>query len=556
MSLEAKATKLYEARFKFQGELEKVQKEIEESVQKKDLKVERLVNTCEEQLTAAVSRNDELLHLARNLNESDTVKAELETWLKELTSNNDRFLSMARQYIDSLDEEPAVLETSRNLDSSPQKSKSTTSKAQSSVSKKSSAVVSSQSKTSSKRKKELLLAKMRREEKERKNEAALRLQETKNRLVLLELEESNRQRLAEATMEEAELEDVSEVSEILVDPDLALSETRDQDRISNWVQNTSTADVNTHVTAELENFPNTFDNLSVAGTSHFNQPQAPLMNNPPINNQSLQLSANCQTNPVSLNLPTPPPLVNMTVTPLTQPIGMKKSIVNPVGTDPTVQVVPLLPPIAMSSDQSLFNGTISAPPAKSTIVNYTPNLASWNFSIAPQTALTQKPVTTAATSTNAPTIATTYVPVPQGGIVYPSLPVSSNSFTGAVTNSNLAHLQTCVPPQSMQTSQQGLNTHLTIKDLAELLTISRKDPLPEWKLDKYDGNPLNWHEWYGQFRSAVDSTQLSQDVKLTYLKTLVTGKAKTAIANFAYCGAMYTEALKTLEKISTSHKLL
>ena len=277
MSLEAKATKLFEARFKFQVELEKAQKEIEESVQKKvrRVKVERLVNTCEEQLTAAVSKNDELLHLARKLNESDTVKAELETWLKELTSNNDRFLSMARQYIDSLDEEPAVGETSRNLDSSSQKPKSTTSKAQSSVSKKSSAVASSQSKTSSQRKKELLLAKMRREEIERKNEAALRLQETKNRLVLLELEESNRQWLAEATMEEAELEeDVSEVSEILVDPDLALSETREQDRTSNWVHNTSTANVNTHVTAELEIFPNKFDNLSVAGTSHFNQPQA------------------------------------------------------------------------------------------------------------------------------------------------------------------------------------------------------------------------------------------------------------------------------------------
>ena len=126
---------------------------------------------------------------------------------------------MARQYIDTLDEEPAVGETSRNLDSSPRKPESTTSKAQSSVSKKSSAVASSQSKISSQRKKELLLAKMRREEIVRKNEAALSLQETKNRLVLLELEESNRQRLAEATMEEAELEDVSEVSEILVDTD-------------------------------------------------------------------------------------------------------------------------------------------------------------------------------------------------------------------------------------------------------------------------------------------------------------------------------------------------
>ena len=38
-----------------------------------------------------------------------------------------------------------------------------------------------------------------------------------------------------------------------------------------------------------------------------------------------------------------------------------------------------------------------------------------------------------------------------------------------------------------------------------------------------------------------------QDVKLTYLKTLVFGKNKTVIANFAYCGSMYTEAFKTLQ---------
>ena len=42
---------------------------------------------------------------------------------------------------------------------------------------------------------------------------------------------------------------------------------------------------------------------------------------------------------------------------------------------------------------------------------------------------------------------------------------------------------------------------------------------PGRKLDTYAGNRLTWHEWYGKFRSAVDSTQLSQDVKLTCLKT-------------------------------------
>ena len=68
---------------------------------------------------------------------------------------------------------------------------------------------------------------------------------------------------------------------------------------------------------------------------------------------------------------------------------------------------------------------------------------------------------------------------------------------------------------------------------------SRKDQFPEWKLAQFDGNPLNWHEWFGQFKSTVDSAALTDDLKLTYLKTLVTGKAKTAIAEFSYSGVMY-----------------
>ena len=87
-----------------------------------------------------------------------------------------------------------------------------------------------------------------------------------------------------------------------------------------------------------------------------------------------------------------------------------------------------------------------------------------------------------------------------------------------------------------------------IKQLAEAITCKKNDPLPEWKLSQYNGDPLQWHEWFGQFKSAIDAQSLTDDVKLTYLKTLVTGKAKTAIAEFAYCGLMYKDALKTLER--------
>ena len=37
-------------------------------------------------------------------------------------------------------------------------------------------------------------------------------------------------------------------------------------------------------------------------------------------------------------------------------------------------------------------------------------------------------------------------------------------------------------------------------------------------------------------------------MKLTYIKTLATGKAKAAIVEFAYCGTMYQDALKTIER--------
>ena len=47
-----------------------------------------------------------------------------------------------------------------------------------------------------------------------------------------------------------------------------------------------------------------------------------------------------------------------------------------------------------------------------------------------------------------------------------------------------------------------------IRVLADAITSKRNDPLPEWKLSQYSGDPLQWHEWYGQFKSAIDSQSL------------------------------------------------
>ena len=104
------------------------------------------------------------------------------------------------------------------------------------------------------------------------------------------------------------------------------------------------------------------------------------------------------------------------------------------------------------------------------------------------------------------------------------------------------------PHNFASTSVQPPPNAVTLEDLKEILTFNRKDRLPPWNLRKYGGCPLQWFEWIGQFRSAVDSQNLSDDVKLHYLKSLVKDKAETAIAEFAYSGTMYKDALMTLER--------
>ena len=69
--------------------------------------------------------------------------------------------------------------------------------------------------------------------------------------------------------------------------------------------------------------------------------------------------------------------------------------------------------------------------------------------------------------------------------------------------------------QSSAYPNQGCSSDppLSARELAKLLMHSRKDHLPEWKLAQFDGNPLKWHEGFGQFKSTVDSTVLTDDTK-------------------------------------------
>ena len=133
-----------------------------------------------------------------------------------------------------------------------------------------------------------------------------------------------------------------------------------------------------------------------------------------------------------------------------------------------------------------------------------------------------------------PTSAAPTVPVTAGGTVnyVPPATVSTPIVysTVAQPKTSLSPTAATFVPAGMSTTVQPSATGFTIQDLALLLASTKKDRLPEWKPAQYYGDPIQWHEWFGQFRSAIDSAPLTDDVKLTYLKTLVTGKAKTAIA--------------------------
>ena len=137
-----------------------------------------------------------------------------------------------------------------------------------------------------------------------------------------------------------------------------------------------------------------------------------------------------------------------------------------------------------------------------------------------------------------------YQPVPTSVHQPPLFPYSVPIMTPQAarpTHNVAAPLAAPVPHQTLSGS-------LTAQQAVELIAATRREPLPEWKLSSFDGDPLQWPEWIGQFRSAIDNAVLTDDVKLTYLKTLVTGKAKSVISGFAYCGKMYKDALKALER--------
>ena len=73
-----------------------------------------------------------------------------------------------------------------------------------------------------------------------------------------------------------------------------------------------------------------------------------------------------------------------------------------------------------------------------------------------------------------------------------------------------------------------------------------RSSLPKLKLAEFSGDPLEWPEWSQLFQATVHAANIDDSVKMNHLETMVTGKAKEAIAGLGYTAEMYNVAWNVL----------
>ena len=190
-SLDQKVKKLYAARSKREAELHAIHEDILHCIntQSRRMKNERLVTKWNETFMTVVDKNEDLIAFAGKTEDPSALVPSLESYLEAMTTKNDKIPSSAQNYINSADDKVSEFQEPR-----------------ASIRSRLPSLMAS-SITSSQRKQDYVIAKMKREEIEKRNEAAIRLDKQKKQMELDYLEENNRKRLTEATLQEFELLD-------------------------------------------------------------------------------------------------------------------------------------------------------------------------------------------------------------------------------------------------------------------------------------------------------------------------------------------------------------
>ena len=222
-SLDQEVKKFYAARSKREAELHAIHEDILHCInsQSRRVKVELLVTKCNEAFMTVVDKNEDLIAFAGKTEDPSALVPSLESYLEAMTTKNDKILTSARNYINSADDKVSEFQEPRASIRSRLPSLMTSSK-------------------------------MKREEIEKQNEAAIRLAKQNKQMELDELQENNRKRLAEATLQEFELLDAVSKGSQSETPASAKSSMRSEKAVQDWINTSLALSFNNKKTSEPE----------------------------------------------------------------------------------------------------------------------------------------------------------------------------------------------------------------------------------------------------------------------------------------------------------------
>ena len=515
-----KLSRCFDGRRNYEEEFYRLYSDLKDSLLAKvrTVKVERSIQQCQIAIENAIRKNDDLRILAQKTLEPSSAIVDLDTWLISITCARDEMLELSIKHL-----EMAKTLFPETGDFYPQASRAASTVSRST--RYSSLHSRASSRTSSQRKRELEIAELRRLEIERQNETGIRQKEKENELALETLVEENKRKLNEAKIVETEsMDDDSDIDTDINKTALPSSRTQQvvaETRTKDWVPLQSV------VSSTVHNFKIPSQPLPPP------PPPPPPPSTPPL--PFIQRMSAAMVPTLHASVP-----IKTTVNRATQPVNLIPITAPPASINNSPRV---------STNQPSFNHLHP--------VRNIPNMNTWRM--APPTIYRIRFYSTQALNTVQTVTPIVQPPLSQypctvGGTVFynnqAQVSTQQLSQVPSYPHSALAYPTSFVPqPHNFaSTSVQPPPNAVTLEDLKEILTFNRKDPLPPWNLRKYGGCPLQWFEWIGQFRSVVDSQNLSDDVKLHYLKSLVKDKAETTIAEFAYSGKMYKDALMKVER--------
>ena len=99
--MQKKVSRLHGGRAKAEAELNKIQQKLNGAIGNAEgrVQVDRVVTSCEEAMTEAFAKNEQLLVLDNKPTNPESVKPDLEKWLNDVAVKNDEILTKTHEHL-------------------------------------------------------------------------------------------------------------------------------------------------------------------------------------------------------------------------------------------------------------------------------------------------------------------------------------------------------------------------------------------------------------------------------------------------------------------------